>query len=337
MMTPVLVSSHGRSKKRKRQVSWAEAELLEEVKFFHVTKPVNPSIPPPVVDDAGEEDAVSQPGLALLGLLGVESSSPHSASTSSSSASPSPPTLLSSSTTTPAALVGGAATPNGGGNFGAAATSAQQPSDEQAGAGTGAGSRRSLSSSGDGARAEGEGTGRQAGGSRLFKGFEKTETVVRRKKQVAPPPPPPGTPPPLPPPGEGAHLTHRYPKDIWPGHKPPNHTLGVKEANGGGGAGVAAEEQLEFFCDGCDETIPNGIERMECAVCPDEFCLCHGCYDEGEVLDKRHKHELLPSAASFHVTRAASSAEAALEAAKVLHVTEAQHGEGLPYDDDDLG
>ena len=22
---------------------------------------------------------------------------------------------------------------------------------------------------------------------------------------------------------------------------------------------------------------------MECAVCPDEFCLCHSCYDEGEV------------------------------------------------------
>lgn len=56
-----------------------------------------------------------------------------------------------------------------------------------------------------------------------------------------------------------------------------------------------------------------------------------------QVLDKRHKHELIPSAAPFHVTRAASSAEAALEAAKALHVTEAQHGGGVPYDDDDLG
>lgn len=77
---------------------------------------------------------------------------------------------------------------------------------------------------------------------------------------------------------------HRYPKDIWPGHKPPNYTAGAGDANGFGGAG-AAEEQLEFFCDGCDETIPSGVERMECAVCPDEFCLCHGCYDEGEVRD----------------------------------------------------
>lgn len=77
-------------------------------------------------------------------------------------------------------------------------------------------------------------------------------------------------------------LLHRYPKDIWPGHKPPNHAAGVGEANGAGVEG-AEEEQLEFFCDACDETIPNGVERMECAVCPDEFCLCHGCYDEGEV------------------------------------------------------
>ena len=77
---------------------------------------------------------------------------------------------------------------------------------------------------------------------------------------------------------------HRYPKDIWPGHKPPNHTAGVGEANGIGGEGAAEEEeQLEFFCDACDETIPTGVERMECAVCPDEFCLCHRCFDEGEV------------------------------------------------------
>lgn len=87
----------------------------------------------------------------------------------------------------------------------------------------------------------------------------------------------------------------RYPKDIWPGHKPPNHADGSSGANGaagdgytgqgggGGGGGVAAEEVMEFFCDGCDDTIPTGTERMECAVCPDEFCLCHSCYDEGEV------------------------------------------------------
>lgn len=56
-----------------------------------------------------------------------------------------------------------------------------------------------------------------------------------------------------------------------------------------------------------------------------------------QVLDKRHKHELLPSAAPFHVTRAAPSAAAALEAAKALHVAEAQHGEGLAYDEADLG
>lgn len=61
-----------------------------------------------------------------------------------------------------------------------------------------------------------------------------------------------------------------------------------------------------------------------------------------QVLDKRHKHELLPSAAPFHVTRAAPSAEAAVAAAKALHVTEARQEEednGLngDYDDDDLG
>lgn len=60
-----------------------------------------------------------------------------------------------------------------------------------------------------------------------------------------------------------------------------------------------------------------------------------------QVLDKRHNHELLPSAAPFHVTRAAPSAEAAVAAAKALHVTEAQEEEdnGLheSYDDDDLG
>lgn len=65
-----------------------------------------------------------------------------------------------------------------------------------------------------------------------------------------------------------------------------------------------------------------------------------------QVLDKRHGHELLPSAAPFHVTRAAPSAEAAAAAAKALHVTEAQQEGGEEgadggfhdsYDDDDLG
>ncbi|CAM9483389.1 unnamed protein product [Ectocarpus fasciculatus] len=323
-------SLEGRGRKRKRQVSWAAAELLEEVKLFHMAKPVNPSIPPPMVDDAGE-DAASQPGLALLGLLGVESSSSPPASTSS----PSTSTAVASSSTIFSAPVDGAGISNGGDNSQPSATSAQLPPDVQGGSCVGSNSHR-----GDGpGGAEGvPATGRTVGASSFFKGFEKTETVVRRKKKLAPPPPPAGAPPPIPPPGEGEHLVHRYPKDIWPGHKPPNHVVGAEGANDGEGAGRAGdEEQLEFFCDGCDETIPSGVERMECAVCPDEFCLCHGCYDEGEVLDKRHKHELLPSAAPFHVTRAAPSAAAALEAAKALHVTEAQHGEGMAYDEADLG
>ncbi|CAM9197701.1 unnamed protein product [Ectocarpus sp. 12 AP-2014] len=330
MAAKMATSFEGRGRKRKRQVSWAAAELLEEVKLFHMAKPVNPSIPPPVVDDGGE-DAASQPGLALLGLLGVESSSSLPASTSSfSTASPSPASVDSSSTTFHAP-VGGAGIMNGGDNSQPSTTSAQLPSDVQGGTFVG-----SSSHSGDGPDGTegGSATGRTVGASRLFKGFEKTETVVRRKK-LAPPPPPAGAPPPIPPSGEGEHVTHRYPKDIWPGHKPPNHIVGGEGASDGERAGD--EEQLEFFCDGCDETIPSGVERMECAVCPDEFCLCHACYDEGEVLDKRHKHELLPSSALFHVTRAAPSAAAALEAAKALHVAEAHHGEGLAYDEADLG
>eukprot|EP00752_Nemacystus_decipiens_P012839 g11370.t1 len=326
MMASEAGASGDRGRKRKRQrVSFAAGELLEEVKLFHMTKPVNPSIPPPAVDDAGEEDAASQPGLALLGLFGMESPSPSPSPTSSVS------TLNSSSTTS---LIGATAS-NGGSQFRSAAASAQQTSEGKHEGGDGGGSSSSTSG-GDSGGMEGARSERAAGGSKLFKGFEKTETVVRRKKQVAPKPPPPETPPPLPPADEGAHFTHRYPKDIWPGHKPPNHIAGVGGANVAGGTGAEEEEQLEFFCDACDETIPNGVERMECAVCPDEFCLCHRCYDEGEVLDKRHKHELLPSSASFHVTRAATSAEAALEAAKALHVAEAQDGEGVPYDDDDL-
>lgn len=53
-----------------------------------------------------------------------------------------------------------------------------------------------------------------------------------------------------------------------------------------------------------------------------------------QVLDKRHEHELLPSAAPFHVTRAAPSAEAAAAAAKALHVTEELDE---AYNHDDLG
>lgn len=177
--------------------------IFSQVKLFHMAKPVNPSIPPPAVDDAGEEDASRQPGLALLGLFGVESP-PLSAA--ASSASPLLSTPVSSSTTSHAAV--GAATPNGGSQFRPAVASAQQTSEGQGGGGGGDGSS-SFSSGGDSTGAEGAGTGRAAGGSKLFKGFEKTETVVRRKKQVAPPPPPPGTPPPLPPPDEGAHLAHR--------------------------------------------------------------------------------------------------------------------------------
>eukprot|EP00903_Cladosiphon_okamuranus_P012769 g11937.t1 len=332
MMASEAGSSGDRGRKRKRQrVSFAAGELLEEVKLFHMAKPVNPSIPPPAVDDAGEEGVASQPGLALLGLFGVESpsasSSPLSAaaassasSSSSSTASASPSTLVAPTTSVaPSAH-------NGGSQFQPAAASTPHKSEGQ-GEGGGGGST-SSSSGGDSGGVDGTGTGRAAG-SKLFKGFEKTETVVRRKKLVAPPPPPPETPPPLP-------RAHRYPKDTWPGHKPPNHSTGGGETNGVGGEG-AEEEQLEFFCDACDETIPTGVERMECAVCPDEFCLCHRCYDEGEVLDKRHKHELIPSAAPFHVTRSATSTEAALESAKALHVTEAQGVGEVPYDDDDLG
>lgn len=81
------------------------------------------------------------------------------------------------------------------------------------------------------------------------------------------------------------HICLRYPKDIWPGHKPPSQTSdrSFKEMPHGG-KGETEEGLLEFFCDRCDETIPNGVERMECVVCPDEFCLCQACYDEGEVI-----------------------------------------------------
>ncbi len=169
------------------------ADILTQVKLFHMAKPVNPSIPPPVVDDAGEEDAANHPGLALLGLLGVEPPSLSGSASPPSSATPSPSTLVSSSTTSHA--------PVGG----TAATSAQKPPEGQGGGGGGT----RVGSTGDSAGSEGAETGRAAGGSKLFKGFEKTETVVRRKKQVGQPPPPPGAPPPLPPPDEGAHLTHR--------------------------------------------------------------------------------------------------------------------------------
>lgn len=52
-----------------------------------------------------------------------------------------------------------------------------------------------------------------------------------------------------------------------------------------------------------------------------------------QILDKRHKHELLPSKAPFHITRAATSAEAAAAAAVALHVTEEFASQDV-YDDD---
>lgn len=82
-----------------------------------------------------------------------------------------------------------------------------------------------------------------------------------------------------------------------------------------------------------------GLTKPDTAVrwCTVHMPVLHSFSVSTQVLDKRHKHELLPSAAPFHVTRAATSAEAAREAAKALHVTEAQDGDGVPYDDDDLG
>lgn len=52
-----------------------------------------------------------------------------------------------------------------------------------------------------------------------------------------------------------------------------------------------------------------------------------------QVLDKRHEHDLLPSAAPFHITRPAPSAEAAAAAAAALHVTEEAASQDV-YDDD---
>lgn len=78
----------------------------------------------------------------------------------------------------------------------------------------------------------------------------------------------------------------RYPKDVWPGHKPSGQAGG---GNGGllspqaGTKGGADAVDYEFFCDRCDDTIPAGKERMECAVCPDDFCLCQACFDELDV------------------------------------------------------
>ena len=59
----------------------------------------------------------------------------------------------------------------------------------------------------------------------------------------------------------------------------------VAREEGGDGKAGADDELMEFFCDGCDVTIPNGVERMECVVCPGEFCFCQACYDAGEVME----------------------------------------------------
>lgn len=166
----------------------------QKVKLFHMAKPVNPSVPPPAVDngDEGDDNAANQPGLALLGLLGVESASP-------SAASPSPPTRVPvpvTKTLAPSALLQSSASST-------AVTSAPV-----------AGNIAPFGAGGGGA-GNGGGGGVVVGGvgraSTFFKGFDKTETVVRRRKQASPPPPPPpGTPPDaLSPSGEGAHSIHR--------------------------------------------------------------------------------------------------------------------------------
>ncbi|CAN0410109.1 unnamed protein product [Ascophyllum nodosum] len=298
-----------------------------------MAKPVNPSVPPPAVDDGGEggqnsASASGQPGLALLGLLSVgASSSSSSSNTSAASSMPSPNGANAAQQSPGSATASGAAQegPSGGWN--------------------GASSASSFGAEGGGSGARGEGSGRVGGGgSRLFKGFQTTETVVRRKK------PPPVTTSALAAETPSASPT-MYPKDIWPGHKPPSQKADgsskggmgvVAREEGGDGKAGADDELMEFFCDGCDVTIPNGVERMECVVCPGEFCFCQACYDAGELLDKKHEHELLPSSAPFHITSAAPNAEAAAAAAQALHVTEeARNDQGGEldggYDDEDLG
>lgn len=85
-------------------------------------------------------------------------------------------------------------------------------------------------------------------------------------------------------------------------------------------------------------TPPPSLELL----CPDETdFICRFSW-MGQVLDKRHEHELLPSSAPCHVTRAASSSETALAVAQAVHAAQATTGEesnGVHegYDDDDLG
>jgi len=56
------------------------------------------------------------------------------------------------------------------------------------------------------------------------------------------------------------------------------------------------EEVMEWFCDGCEDSIPD--ERWECTVCPDEFCLCGKC-----KASIGHPHPLLASRSNVHITK----------------------------------
>lgn len=113
-----------------------------QVKVFSNVKPVNPSVPPPAVDDGGEgdEDAY-QPGSALLGLLGVDSMATPTLA---------PPETLPSGLEEQLSAL-------------------DEPGGDRHGDAIAAGL-------GD--------DGQLRAGSSLFKGFQKTETVVRRRKQA---------------------------------------------------------------------------------------------------------------------------------------------------------
>lgn len=127
------------------------------MKVFHVAKPVNPSVPPPTVDDGGDGDddpeaGSGQPGLALLGLLAPSSNAPDNFGT---------PSL------------------NG------ASVSQQSVTAAEAGQDGSKGGTNEMNMQGGGTAPFREGLSgseRVSGGSKLFKGFETTETVVRRKK-----------------------------------------------------------------------------------------------------------------------------------------------------------
>ncbi|CAM9134055.1 unnamed protein product [Choristocarpus tenellus] len=255
---------HGK-RSRSKTVSWAAVELLEEVKIFQSTKPVNPSIPPPP-DDALpiEEPSVSSP----------ENKNWWGEVTFQSEASP---LSLSSPPTSPA--ITDVDNIFGGSNDG-----------------------------------QGKRSPRAGSGSGVYKGFQAVETVVRRRKLGTPPPPPPS-----PhqsesaPEGDVQAHHHRYPKDVWPRARHPGNTKDDNEVEDdgevysgegrGNDAGGEREEEMEFFCDECDATVPSGEARFECAKCPDEYCVCRECYDEAEVLDKQHEHELVLSTSPLHITK----------------------------------